>query len=163
MIQPTSTEVMYQALFTLLSQTQLSGSAAFVTSSRRLPQVSTVSPANQPALYMLESEENVTEHENGLPVFEHKVAAVVLFRNNSSTSTVASSQLNALRDAVFTQLQSFTLASDQQTVIAKPLGERQTLGGIVYHCRILGRVLKNEGLQNQQGAIVFPISILAGM
>ena len=42
-------------------------------------------------------------------------------------------------------------------------GQRQLLGGVVYHARVKGRMLVNEGLQNSQGALVFPISILSGM
>lgn len=164
MIQPTSTEAMYQALFLLLSQTQLNEENAFKTSSRRLPPIANVSSGMQPFFGMLESEEVVEEKDNGLPIEEHKVAAVVLFRIPADLTTVASTQLNNMRDAVVNQLRNFTLSAGGVLPV-RPLmpGEKQTLGGLVYHCRILGRVLKNEGLQNQQAAILFPISILAGM
>ena len=55
--------------------------------------------------------------------------------------------------------------TDQGFPPVSPLlgGMRQTLGGVVYHARVKGRILANEGLQNSQGALVFPISILSGM
>ena len=56
-----------------------------------------------------------------------------------------------------------TLKADGVTVIPLQGGLKQTLGGVVYHARVKGRILVNEGLQNNQGALVFPISILSGM
>lgn len=162
MIQPASSEATFQALFTLLAASTVGGSAAFVSTSRRLPAIANVLAAQQPALYMLEGEEDVAETDQGLPVQEWRVAAVVLFQSDASPHTIASTKLNNLRDAVVNQLRNFTL-SGPSTVIPKQPGERQTLGGLCYHARIIGKVLKNEGLQNQQGAIVFPISILTGM
>lgn len=164
MIQPASTETMYQALFTLLAATQVNGAAAFVTTSRKLPPAQSVAAARQPALYMLETQENVTEKAVGMALEEHEAGAIVLFRNTGAPDEVPSTQLNTLRDAVVNQLRNFTL-SPGGALPVQPLapGMPQTLGGLVYHCRIVGKILKNEGLQNQQGAIVFPISILAGM
>lgn len=161
MIQPTSTEAVYTALFTLLSQATVGGSPAFVSSARRLPAISNVLPAQQPALYFLEGEEETVERDIGLPVDKYSLAAVVLFQSSASPGTVASTQMNALRDAVINQIRFFTLGAGG-TVVPKQLGEPQTLGGIVYHVYVEGKILKNEGLQTQQGAIVFPIKILTG-
>lgn len=167
MIQPASTEQMFQALFLLLSNTQTGSPPANVfttSSSRRLPPVANIASVNQPAYFQLESEEEVVEREIGLPIEEHKVAAIVLFKNSSSQTAVYSTQLNTLRDLVVNQLRIFTLSPGGVLPVVPLIpGQPQTLGGLVYHCRILGKILKNEGLQNQQGAIVFPISILAGM
>jgi hypothetical protein len=159
----TASETIFQNLFNLLSQTQISSVPAFVTTSRRLPQVSDVGQALQPALYMLEGEEDVEEKAIALAKYEIHCAAVVFFRNTGGPNQIASTQLNALRDAVIYQMQQQTLASNGTTVVPLLGGNRQTLGGVVYHARVKGRILKNEGLQNQQGAIIFPISILSGM
>lgn len=156
-------ETIFANLFSLLSQTQILSAPAFVTTSRRLPQVSNVGQALQPALYILEGEEDVEEKAIALAKYEIHCAAVVFFRNTGGPDQVASTQMNALRDAVIYQMQQQTLAADGVTLMPLLAGNRQTLGGVVYHARIKGRILKNEGIQNQQGAIIFPISILSGM
>jgi hypothetical protein len=225
----TPTELQFAALFSLLCQTkQLSGGspgsqAAFLTTSRTLPQVSAVGPALQPALFLLEGEQDVMENAIALPKYELHSAAVMFFRNITGPTTVNATQLNNLRDAVIYQLREQTLATlprsiavwqpgatlalgvtvfdpaghlqkittagttgtiqpafddaggttldgtaiwtDQGFAPVIPLlgGQRQQLGGVVYHARVKGRILVNEGLQNNQGALVFPISILSGM
>ena len=167
----TLTEPIFVNLFSLLSQTQLltdgvpNGTPAFVTTSRTLPQVSAVSPVIQPALYIIEGEQDVIENVQAAAKYELHCAAIVLFRNEfgPEPATPASTQLNNLRDAVIYQLQQATLAGDGTTVVTLLGGQRQTLGGLVYHARVKGRILANEGLQNNQAALVFPISILSGM
>lgn len=165
----TPSETIFQNLYSLLSQTQNltagvpNSTPAFVTTARRLPQVSQVGQAIQPALYMIEGEEDVEEKSLALAKYEIHCAAVVFFRNTGGPNEVTSTQMNALRDAVIYQMQQRTLALDGATVIPLAGGLKQSLGQVVYHCRVKGRILKNEGLQNNQGAIVFPISILSGM
>lgn len=168
----TSIETIFQSLYSLLSQTENltngvpNNTPAFITTGRQLPQVSAVGEAIQPAMYILEGEEEIDEKAIALAKYEIKCAAVVFFRNpqqTAGTGTWASIQMNALRDAVIYQLQQRTLLADGVTVVPLPGGLRQTLGGVVYHARVKGRLLKNEGLQNQQGALAFPISILSGM
>jgi hypothetical protein len=162
-------EVVYQNLFNLLSQTQMltnrapNGTPAFTTTSRRLPPANNVSGVQQPALYMLEGEDDIEEKSMALAKEEWHCAAMIFFRNTGNAESVASTQLNKLRDAVIYQLRERTLASDGTTVIPLLGGGRQTLGGVVFHARPKGRLLKNEGLQNNQGAFVVPISILSGM
>lgn len=164
-----ASETIYANLYTLLSQTTTlvdgvpSDVPQFVTTGRKLPQVSNVSGVLQPALYMLEGEEDVLEKAIALAKYELHCAAVVFFRNTEGDDGIPSQQMNALRDAVIYQLQQQTLATDGATVIPLLGGQRQTLGGVVYHARVKGRILKNEGLLNNQGAIVFPISILSPM
>ena len=61
------TEPIFQNLFSLLSQTQQltsgvpNGMAAFVTSGRVTPQVSNVSAVSQPAIYIMEGEQDVSD------------------------------------------------------------------------------------------------------
>ena len=169
----TSLETIFANLYSLLKQTELltggvpNGTPAFVTTGRQLPQVSAISEAIQPSMYILEGEEEVVEKAIALAKYEIICAAMVFFRNPVQTATPtgpwASTQMNNLRDAVIYQMQQQTLAADGVTVVPLLGGQRQTLGGVVYHARVKGRLLKNEGLQNQQGALGFPISILSGM
>jgi hypothetical protein len=161
MIQPVSTEAVYAALFSLLSQSQVGEQTAFVTASRRLPAIANVLAAQQPAMFFLEGEEDVKENNIGLPVYIYSLAVVVLFKSNASPTTIASTQMNALRDAVVNQLYANTLNASGQ-VVPMQLGEKQSLGGIVYDVAIVGKIMKNEGLQTQQGGLLFPIKILTG-
>jgi hypothetical protein len=86
----------------------------------------------------------------------------VLAEITGGQNAIASTLLNNLRDAVLYQLQQQTLKADGTTVVPLLGGQRQTLGGVVYHARVKGRILLNEGLQNNRSALVFPISILSG-
>ena len=163
-------EKIFQNLFSLMSQTQLldssgnpTGGPAFVTTSRRLPQVSNVGQAEQPALYQLELNQDVRERTQGAPVYELHCDLFAFFRNTGGPNEVASTQMNAIRDALIYQLEQMGLAADGVTVIPKLGGLRQTLGGVVYHARVLGTILQNEGTQNNQGAVVLPVSILRAM
>jgi hypothetical protein len=165
----TATETIFANLLTLLAATQtqdpsLSPGPAFVTTGRKLPAVANVSAIEQPALFIIEGEQDVLEKAIALAKYEIHAAAVVFFRNAEGDLGIPSTQLNYLRDATLFQMNQQTLAADGSgTVIGLLAGMRQTLGGVVYHARVKGRILVNEGLQNNQGALVFPISILSGM
>ena len=114
-------------------------------------------------MFFRQGEEEVKEGNIGLPVYVYFLAVIVLFESSSSPAVVASTQMNALRDAIVNQLEGYTLNA-AGIVVPKTLGERQTLGGLVYHVYIEGKVLKNEGgLATQQGGLVFPVKILTGM
>jgi hypothetical protein len=165
----TSLEKIYANLYNLLSQTQQltdgapNGQPAFLTTARRLPQVSQVGQAQQPAMYILEGEEIVRGKVRGPGRYMFKSAAVIFFRNTGGPNEVASTQMNALRDAFNYQIEQRTLAADGVTVVPLLGGRQQTLGGVVYDAYVDGTGLRNEGLQNNQGALSFPISILSGM
>lgn len=165
----TLTEPIFANLLTLLAATEMltttgqpNGTAAFVTALRKLPPPGNIAPAIQPALYILEGEETETDRDmQGLPVYEIAAAVVIFFRTQGEE--VPSTLMNNLRDAFLYQMQQKTVLPDGQTIFPLMLGEKQTLGGTCYEARVKGRVLKNEGLQNGQGALVFPISILTGV
>jgi hypothetical protein len=166
-----ATETIFQNLFSLVSQTQLlnasgvpAGGPVFsAASSRRLPQVSNVGQAEQPAIFQIELHQDLRENVQAAAREELHCMLFVFFRNTGGPDEVASTQMNTLRDAVLYQLQQNTLAADGVTVVPKPGGMKQTLGGVVYHARVIGQILQNEGTQNNQGAIVIPVSILRGM
>ena len=167
----TATETIFQNLYNLLSQTQLTppwsptGTPLLVNppaTGRRLPQRDAISSALLPGLWQIEGEQDVLENVIALPKYELHCAAVVLAEITGGQNAIASTLLNNLRDAVLYQLQQQTLKADGTTVVPLLGGQRQTLGGVVYHARVKGRILLNEGLQNNRSALVFPISILSG-
>lgn len=161
-------EPVFAALYTLLAATQMltsgvpNGTPAFLTSSRLAQAVSIVSGVEQPALYIMQGEIEFGGSEIGISTDEYKAAAIVYFRNTGGDTGLASPQLNALRDALIFQIRQRTL-DKLGNIVPLILGERQTLGGLCLQCTFVGRALANEGLQNQQGAAVFPISILTGV
>jgi len=48
-----------------------------------------------------------------------------------------------------------------EALAPSPGSERQTLGGLVYHCRIEGRIVKDPGDLDGQGLAIVPLKILA--
>jgi hypothetical protein len=167
----TATETIFQNLYNLLSQTQLlsggvpSGGPVFINptaTGRRLPQRDAITPAILPGLWTIQGPQVVQENVLPLPKYELKAFAVVMCEITEGENAIASTQLNGLRDAVLYQMQQQTLAADGTTVIPLLGGQKQTLGGVVYHARVKGTIILNEGLQNNRSALVFPISILSG-
>lgn len=165
---PFQSEPCFAALFSLLSQTQMltngqpNGTPAFVTSSRYAVPVSGVTPAMQPALYLMEGEiEFDSMPETGLSVDQYKAAAIVYFTIPGGQAP-ASPQMNALRDAMVFQIRQRTLDANGN-VVPLMLGEKQQLGGLCYDAIFQGRALANEGLQTGQGAAIFPLTILTGV
>jgi hypothetical protein len=167
----TASEAIFQNLYTLLSQTQLlsggvpSGGPVFVNppaTGRRIPQRDAISPAMLPGLWVVQGDQVLQENAIALPKYEMKAYAAVMCEITGGENAIASTLLNALRDAVLYQMQQQTLAADGVTVIPLLGGQKQTLGGVVYHARVKGTIVFNEGLQNNRSALVFPISILSG-
>jgi hypothetical protein len=167
----TATETIFQNLYSLLSQTQLlvagapSGGPVFqnpTATGRRMPQRDAITPAILPGLWIVEGDQDVIENALPLPKYELHCWAAVLCEITGGETAIASTQVNGLRDAVLYQMQQQTLKADGTTVIPLLGGEKQTLGGVVYHARVKGRILLNEGLQNNRSGLIFPVSILSG-
>lgn len=166
-----ASDTIFQNLYTLLSQTKLltnsvpAGDPVFVNptaTGRRIPQRDAISPAMLPGLWVVQGDQVVQENAIALPKYEMKAYAVAMCQITGGEDAIASSQVNALRDAVLYQMQQQTLAADGMTVIPLLGGNKQTLGGVVYHARVKGTIVFNEGLQNNRSALVFPITILSG-
>jgi hypothetical protein len=168
----TPTETIFQNLANLLWPTQFltagapNGTPCFVNpqaTMRRIPQRDAISPAILPGIWQIEYEQMVMENAIALPKYELHCLAVVMCEITDGPDAIASTLLNNIRDAVLYQLQQQTLKADGVTVVPLLGGNKQTLGGVVYHARVKGRILLNEGLQNNRSALVFPITILSGM
>ena len=164
------TEPIFQNLYSLLSQAQLlvdgapTGGPAFVTTSRKCPQVSSVSAGIQPFMGMMEGGVRIALRKGlNLPRYTFEAACIILFRNEGGDQGIPSTQMNQLWDAIEYQMTQRTLKADGVTVFPLPGGMRQQLGGVVYDAYAEGTAIRNEGLLNQQGAIVYPITILTGM
>jgi hypothetical protein len=135
-------EPIYAALFTLVA-----GAASFVTISRRLRHWSDIGAAEQPALFMIQKSENA-EERRPLPVKWRASVDLYLYAQAPDELTPPATVLNPLLDAV-----EAALAPD-------PVGHVQTLGGLVSHCWIAGRIQTDEGVLGGQAVAIVPVEIL---
>lgn len=135
-------EPIYEALFALLS-----GAADFTTSSRRLRHWSDVGPAEQPALFMVQKSETA-ERKNGLPPKWRALVDVFVYVHAPDEATPPSTALNPLLDAI-------------EAVLAPGrAGAVQTLGGLVEHAWIAGKIETDEGVLGGQSVAIVPVEIL---
>jgi hypothetical protein len=149
-----SREAIISALCARLANAQFStpinGLTSWALLSRRLRLWSDVSAADQPALFVTEHAENVVGPGDMVPA--KTTLAVDLFiyiAAGKDPNAIPASALNIALDAL-------------TAVLAPPPGaSRQTLGGLVAHCRIEGRVIKDPGDLDGQGLAIVPVKILA--
>jgi hypothetical protein len=135
-------EPIYTALFALVA-----GAASFITVSRRLRHWSDIGAAEQPALFMTQKSENAEERQP-LPVKWRASVDLYLYAQAPDELTSPATVLNLLLDAV-----EAALAPD-------PVGHVQTLGGLVSHCWIAGRIQTDEGVLGGQAVAIVPVEIL---
>jgi|ERR1039458_6156422 hypothetical protein len=139
-----SREAIMTALFALVS-----GSASFVTASRRLQLWDTVPSASKPAIFMYERGDEYKGAERYLPPTVTMNVDLFIYIDAGKDQSIAPiTVLNPLVDAVDTAL--------------KPGNNgRQTLGGLVSHCYIDGKIMKDPGDIDGDGVAVIPVKILA--
>jgi len=135
-------EPIYAALFALAA-----GAASFVTVSRRLRHWSDVGAAEQPALFMIQKSENA-EERRPLPVKWRASVDLYIYAKAPDDLISPATVLNPLLDAV-----EAALAPD-------PVSHVQSLGGLVSHCWIAGRIQTDEGVLGGQAVAIVPVEIL---
>jgi hypothetical protein len=135
-------EPIYAALFALIQS-----AAPFVTTSRRLRHWSDVGAAEQPALFMIQKSETA-EERRPLPIKWRARVDLYIYAQASGELTAPAAVLNPLLDAIET-----VLAPD-------PVSHVQTLGGLVQHCWIAGRIETDEGVLGGQTVAIVPIELL---
>lgn len=141
-------EQIYSALFSILQGALLAPAGPFKTVSRRWQDPSQISPADRPALYQVQKDELAATAVNGLPLNWRTTVDLVLYSTgDTDPSAVPSSELNALLDATEAAIRS-----------AVP-GLAQSLGGIVSHCRIQGKIEIVENVQGAMAMAVVPVEI----
>jgi len=140
-----SRESIMQALFALVS-----GSASFVTSSRRLKLWTDVPAAERPAIFQYERDDEYKGADRHLPPTVVMNADLYIYTAPGMDSGITPiSILNPLLDAI-----DAALAPSRAT-------GRQTLGGLVSHCWIDGKIMKDPGDIDGDGIAVIPVKILA--
>ncbi|MEW6563320.1 MAG: hypothetical protein AB1400_08845 [Pseudomonadota bacterium] len=136
-------EPIYAALFNLLQN--LPG---IVTASRRLRHWNDVPRANQPALYMVQKSESA-QTITGQPTKWLLRLNVYLYVNTADRTQSPAEVMNLLLDAISAALEP------------PPAIGKQTLGGLVYYCRIAGEIQTDEGALGDQSVAIIPVELLA--
>jgi len=140
-----SREQIMSALFALVS-----GSSPFVTKARRLKLWTDVSEAEKPAIFQYERDDIYSNGKQYLPIVEMNVELYVYTAPGMDSGVTPISMLNPLLDAIDSALRPGPAANG-----------RQTLGGLVSHCYIDGKVMKDPGDIDGDGIAVIPVKILA--
>lgn len=135
-------EAIYGALFA-----KVGAAAGFATTSRRLRHWSDVGPAEQPALFQVQKSE-AARRDTGLPPKWTLALDLFVYAHAPDDATAATTVMNPLLDAIET-----ALAPD-------PVTNVQSLGGLVAHCWIAGKVETDEGVLGGQAVAIVPIEIL---
>lgn len=137
-------EPIYAALFALVSR-----SAGFVTVSRRLRHWTDVGAAEQPALFQIQKSESAEERAK-LPPKWRATVDLYIYAQAPDELAAPATVINPLLDAL-----AAALAPD-------PLSNVQSLGGLVAHCWIAGKIQTDEGVLGGQAVAIVPIEILVG-
>ncbi|HEY3919446.1 MAG TPA: hypothetical protein VGL83_16780 [Stellaceae bacterium] len=135
-------EPIYAALFALVAT-----AAEFVTVSRRLRHWTDVGAAEQPALFQIQKSETA-EGRRPLPAKWRAAVDLYLYAQAPDEIAAPATVLNPLIDAI-----EAALAPD-------PFTNVQSLGGLVSHCWIAGKIQTDEGVLGGQAVAIVPLEIL---
>ena len=143
-------EAIAAALFTLLETIPY----AFKTSDRDGQIWTNVAPTDQPYIGLIERGGTVVQN-TAIGLTKHTMHFVILvyIRGDASqdaTSTPPATLLNAVWLAI------------EQVLASSPLGEKQTLSGLVNNVWIEGEVVMDTGILDQQLALMVPVSVELG-
>lgn len=138
-------ETYYAPLFSLLSGITMA--PALVTISRRAQVITSMNPAQLPALFMQVGSQEIKQRR-GFPAVHILTAEVFLYAANPDRNTAADMALNAMIDAV-----EAALAPDPVTNVF-------TLGKTVSHCWIEGTVEVLPAPLGERAAAIVPIHML---
>ena len=144
-------EAIFSALFAL-SENVTWSNGPFKTRSRRVKLFSDVPKEQQPALYQAEHDE-LSSQTSKMPYKNIYSASWIIYQATGfSPSAIPAVENNLILDAVYAAI------APLPTDPGYP--QRNTLGGLVYHCYIDGSVFKDPGDIDNQGMLVIPIKLL---
>ena len=134
-------EPIYAALWNKVKATP-----GIVTASRRLQHWADVPKVSQPALYQAQAGE-MAMLEHGLPTKWHlSVNLYIYVTAEEDPYASPAPALNAILDAI-------------EAAVGPELSGYQTLGGLVYDCKINGKIETLEGVLGGQEVAIVPIEI----
>ncbi|HWK45126.1 MAG TPA: hypothetical protein VNT30_10410 [Stellaceae bacterium] len=136
-------EAIAQALFA-----RVTGTGGFATVGRKLRHWTDVQPAERPALFQVQKGET-WQRQRGLPPKVTLHLDLYLYVGTAADPSVPpAAELNPLLDAI------------QAALAPPPSDSVQTLGGLVDHAWISGRVETDEGVLGDLAVAIIPIDIL---
>lgn len=137
-------ETIITALFNLVSN-----SATFATASRRLQLWSSVASSDKPAIFICERGDVYTHTSEAVPESVTINVDIYIYTDaGKDQSIVPASILNNLIDSV------------ESVLAPNPVTGLQTLGGLVSHCWIDGKIMKDSGDLDGDGVAIIPLKIL---
>jgi hypothetical protein len=138
-------EPIYAALFALVAD-----AANFVTTSRRLRHWSSLTPAEQPALFMLQKAEHASVATLAAPTVWTLAVELYVYAHASNRYVAPATVLNPLIDGVEAALAPMVTTGLQN------LG----LPDAVQHAYIAGKIETDEGVLRDQAVAIIPVEIL---
>lgn len=138
----TSSEPIWAALFAAVA-----AMPGLVMSSRRLKDVTSLTAAQMPALYLHQDTEKAEKIVRGLPTIWRLHGHIYLYASNGDPNIAPSTVLNPL------------VGSLRSILMPGPPENEQTLGGLVQWCRI-DEVLFHEGTDMEQMIALVPVQML---
>ena len=138
-------EPIYAALFALVG-----GADNFVTTARRWRPWSDLTPAEQPALFMLQKAELATVATLGAPTVWTLSVELYVYAHASDPYVAPATVLNPLVDGV------------EAALAPSPVTGIQDLGlpAMVQHAYIAGKIETDEGVLRDQAVAIIPVEIL---
>lgn len=127
----------------------INGHTSFATVSRRLKLWSDVPKSQRPALFVAEHREQPIYQSEALPIKTTMNVDLFVYIDSSDQNTIPAVALNIMLDAIDAALKPAPADTN-----------RQTLGGLVSHCRIDGQVLKDPGDLDGDGLLWVPLKLL---
>ncbi len=140
----TTREACYVALF---NQLAAGLGSTLVTIDRKLKSLDELSPAQLPALYMVVADQTVTQ-KHGTPPRRVLEADIYLYAANPDPHVTADTVLNGLIDAT------------QNCLAPAPGFAVQTLGRVVEHCWIAGKIAVYAAPKGQRAAALVPVQMM---
>lgn len=134
-------EAIYSALFT-----KLSAAAGFNTTSRRLVTFNEVAAVDQPALFVIQRTESAATVPGLTTVWTLEVDAYVYVNTAGDPAISPSTILNPYLDAIVTAMAPDNVVTN-----------KATLGGLVQHAWIEGKIQTDEGVLGDQAIAIVPI------
>jgi len=127
----------------------VNGQTSFVSVSRRLKLWGEAPKSQRPALFVTEHREQPVYRSEALPNLTMLSVDLFIYIDASDANTIPAAALNVMLDAIDAALKPQPADN-----------ERQTLGGLVSHCRIEGQVLKDPGDLDGDGLLWIPLKLL---
>lgn len=138
-------EAIYRALYGLVA-----GAAPFRLTSRRLRHWTDVGAAEQPCLFQVQKSETARTRR-GLPTEWTLSVDLYVYAQAPDDTVSPALVLNPLIDAIAAALAP--KGADRAANV-------QTLGGLVSHCWIAGRIETDEGALGGQAVAIVPLELL---